>query len=122
MANKQHTKACSACPWRKDSTRGWLGASTPVEFLQQSEAGIKMPCHSTIDYEKPDWETDVISAPHCAGRLAHMRNRCKGTEPGMPKVETDTNVFSNPQDFINHHTIDGDPPKIMIIGTRVFET
>lgn len=113
--------ACKACPWRIKSAQGWLGASTPVEFLQQSEAETQMPCHLHVDYENDDWERQALKAPQCAGRAIHFANRCK-----RPK---DTNllvlpanreeVFSNPQDFIDHHTLGGSGPKIMIIGPRV---
>jgi hypothetical protein len=117
---KQHKTPCSECPWRKESAAGWLGASTPVEFLQQSESGMKMPCHIHIDYEKDDWNTAIDNAPECAGRAIHMANRCKRV-PDVLQLRPDRdNVFTNPQDFIDHHSL-GEGTKIMIIGNFVQE-
>lgn len=73
---KQHTAPCAVCPWRRDNkTPGWLGGSKSGEFLQQSDAGIRMPCHSAIDYERDDWEQQAENAPQCAGRAIHLTNR-----------------------------------------------
>lgn len=115
-------KPCKECPWRKDSIGGWLGASTPVEFLQQSEAETQMPCHLHVDYESAAWQDEALTAPQCAGRAVHFANRCKRPEsPDLLVLPADRDaVFSNPQDFIDHHTIGKDPaPKIMILGSHV---
>lgn len=111
---------CAACPWRVDSPAGWLGASTPVEFLQQSEAEIRMPCHLHVDYEADDWEILAEAAPQCAGRAVHFANRCKRPDnPDLVTAQADrAAVFSNPQDFIDHHS-HGQGPKVMIIMGRV---
>ncbi|MBI6883078.1 hypothetical protein [Pseudomonas putida] len=115
-------KPCKACPWRKDSAAGWLGASTPVEFLQQSEAEIHMPCHLHVDYERDDWEEQASSAPQCAGRAVHFANRCKKPQnPGLITMPANhAEIFGNPQDFVAHHTLPGEPvPRIFIMGPRV---
>ena len=112
---KELSTACNACPWRVDSPRGWLGASSPVEFLQQSEAEWRMPCHLHVDYEQAD------KAPQCAGRAIHMANRCKvPMNPELIKAQADRKaVFSNPQDFIDHHSIGAEKPVIMIVMGQV---
>lgn len=103
---KQHTKACSACPWRKTSAAGWLGASSPEEFVATSEAEHQMPCHLHVDYERDDWEDQVYDAPQCAGRAAHFANRCKlPRNSDLIRVERDPDVFTFPAEFIDHHTI-----------------
>lgn len=113
----QHTKPCNECPWRKTSAPGWLGASTPEQFLAQSEAGIKMPCHCAVNYERADWEEQSATAPRCAGHAIYLRNRCKmPTEPGLAAfvrtVEPDRdNVFGNGVEFLTHHR--GDPERAM---------
>lgn len=119
---QQHTKPCKGCPWRKDSLRGWLGSSTPVEFLQTSEAEHRMPCHNTVNYERDDWEEQASMAPQCAGRAVHFANRCK--KPRNPELlvsdSTDRElVFSNPQDFIDHHTNDPKVPQVIIVNGLV---
>lgn len=117
--NKPCDKPCPECPWSKTSAPGWLGTSTPIEFLQQSEAGIHMPCHLHVDYERPDWQKQANRAPACRGRLIHFANRSKRV-PGLPSVERDDGFFTNPQEFIDHHSR-GQGPQILIIGTRVME-
>lgn len=115
-------KPCKECPWRKTSAAGWLGASTPVEFLQQSEAETQMPCHLHVDYESDAWQDEALTAPQCAGRAVHFANRCKRPKnPDLLLLTADREaVFSNPQDFIDHHTIGKEtPPKIMILGSMV---
>lgn len=118
---KELSTACNACPWRVDSPRGWLGASSPVEFLQQSEAELRMPCHLHVDYEQDDWQEQADKAPQCAGRAIHMANRCKvPMNPELIKAQADRKaVFSNPQDFIDHHSIGAEKPVIMIVMGQV---
>ncbi|WP_313453464.1 hypothetical protein [Stutzerimonas nitrititolerans] len=111
---------CAACPWRKSSAAGWLGASTPVEFLQQSEDEIRMPCHLHVDYDREDWHEQADKAPQCAGRAVHFANRCK--RPRNPELVTlpadRDEVFSNPQEFIDHHS-HGKGPQIMLVMGEV---
>jgi hypothetical protein len=98
-----------------------LGASSPVEFLQQSEAELRMPCHLHVDYEQDDWQEQAAKAPQCAGRAIHMANRCKvPMNPELIKAKADrAAVFSNPQDFIDHHSIGSEKPVIMIVMGQV---
>lgn len=114
----QHRKPCKGCPWTKQSLPGWLGAVTPVEFLQTSEAEVRMPCHNEVDYEDPQWEKVAAGAPQCAGRAIHFANRCKvPKDPDLLVIkETDrANVFSNPQEFIDHHTLEKEIPVVMMV-------
>ncbi|MDR9847088.1 hypothetical protein [Herbaspirillum huttiense] len=116
----QHKKPCSECPWRRASAAGWLGSSTPLEFANQAESGIRMPCHLAVDYEREDWEEQADVAPQCAGRAVYMANRCK-SQPGLLKVPADrAEVFSNVQEFLAHH-MHGKAPNVMILGDRVVE-
>jgi len=118
--DKQHTAPCRECPWLKSSATGWLGANNPVEFLQQSEAEIRMPCHLHVDYEREDWAAQAEIAPQCAGRAIHFANRCKSPRaPGLLRLKPNHGeVFTNPQDFIDHHS-GGSGPRITIIGQAV---
>lgn len=114
-------KPCRECPWLKKSAGGWLGAATPVEFLQTSEAEHRMPCHIHVDYNQEDWQEKAKAAPQCAGRAIHFANRCKTPkDKSLLVMAADREaVFSNPQDFVNHHTLGEDKPQIMIVGPRV---
>lgn len=103
---KQHTKPCRACPWRKDSPRGWLGDAAPIEFLETAEAEVRMPCHLHVDYEREDWRDAAEIAPQCAGRAVYFANRCKKPiNPALIQLAPDRDeIFGNPQDFLDHHT------------------
>lgn len=116
MTVKELKQPCTSCPWRVDSARGWLGASTPVEFLQQSESELRMPCHLHVDYDRESWPEQSEQAPQCAGRAVHFANRCKlprNLDLVLARPDRES-VFSNPQDFIEHHTLHGQAPKIII--------
>lgn len=105
----QHTTPCPQCPWRKTSAPGWLGASTPLQFLAQAESEIRMPCHCSVDYDRPDWKERAESSPRCAGHATYLRNRCKSPRNaslaqfvGQVIADPDT-VFTRPEDFVRHH-------------------
>lgn len=119
----QHKRPCKVCPWRKDSANGWLGAATPVEFLQTSEAEHRMPCHNMLNYDQDDWQEQAKTSPQCAGRAVHFANRCKKPRsPELLTAEPDRElVFSSPQDFIDHHSR-GIAPRVMILGAQVTAT
>ncbi len=99
-------RPCKACPYRRKSLAGWLGSDTPEGFAATTMADVPMPCHSTIDYEDPDWkETQLPKARHCRGALVLFANTCKiSRDPERPRVEPDhEEVFSNAAEFIEHH-------------------
>jgi hypothetical protein len=106
----KHKTPCKECPFRRASTPGWLGASTPEEFMASARSGAEMPCHSSIDYEQSDWRTKQYpKAPLCAGSLIFLKNSC--TLPRDPAlaasvkaVEGDREtVFNWPHEFLAHH-------------------
>lgn len=105
-----HKKPCWQCPWLRESLRGYLGASTPEEFVKSCLAEVHMPCHNAIDYEDPNWrDTQLPDAPFCAGALIFMRNTAKlPRDPELAKarsqVSADTeNVFATMNEFLAHH-------------------
>lgn len=120
---KQHQTPCKACPWLKTSARGWLGDSTPIEFLQTSEAEHRMPCHLHVDYESAEWRADADKAPQCVGRAVHFSNRCKHPRnPDLLRATADRErVFTSPQEFVDHHTLNGESKAIRIMGPLVVE-
>ncbi len=100
--------ACRYCPWRRDSARGWLGNSTPEDFLAQCLSEEHMPCHISIDYDDLNWRDVLEESPHCAGSLIFMKNSCK--MPRDPKlsemhkeVTTSEEIFSFGPEFLKHH-------------------
>jgi hypothetical protein len=117
MPRLKHLKPCKECPFRRKSAPGWLGASTPEEFIATTRSEHPMPCHCAIDYEKKDWETEQYpDAPLCAGSLVFLKNHC--IAPRNPEladavraVEADAEtVFQWSHEFIEHHRRDNWPP------------
>lgn len=107
-----HTNPCAACPFRKESLPGYLGASTPTEFMLHTlDQEVRMPCHSAIDYEDKDWyRSQYPQAPLCAGALAFMCNTAKS--PRDPDLRDARNqvgrrddVFGNRKEFLEHHQL-----------------
>lgn len=98
-------KPCKACPFRRKSAPGWLGASTPEEFLrEQTLRDLEMPCHSTVDYENPWWRDRLDQARFCAGALIFFANICKlSRDPSRPRLPKSSEVFASPQEFLEHH-------------------
>lgn len=112
------TKPCSQCPFRKKSLPGWLGAATPEEFIGATMEDGLMPCHKTVNYDKPDWKWAMLApqskVQHCAGARIFFRNQCKVSRNdyyveakrlGMiTEVEPSDDVFKNKHEFLAHHT------------------
>lgn len=115
----QHTTPCAQCPWRRTSAPGYLGNSTTLEFLSQAEFAPRMPCHIFIDYEQPDWQEQIETAPRCAGHAIYLRNRGKlpedaGTREMVQSVQPDRdNVFGFHVEFLRHHG--GDESRLMMV-------
>lgn len=105
----RHKTPCNQCPWRRKSAAGWLGADTPEGFLATTMAGVAMPCHTAIDYERDDWEEQAEKGPFCAGALVFLKNICNlprtpDVAAARAQVEPDhAAVFSRPDQFLAHH-------------------
>lgn len=118
---KQHKTPCRECPFRVAALPGYVGNSTPLEFIQVSETGARMPCHMRVNYESPDWKDQQKHAPQCAGHSIYMRNRCKVPRQGAPLVDVKEDrekVFTNPQGFLDHHC-HGKAPRVICFGDMV---
>lgn len=97
---------CRECPMRRKSLPGWLGAATPKRFIASVLADIEMPCHMTVDYEKPNWREEIEkTGRQCAGVAVFFANICKMSHakdrarlPADPK-----NVFTMAEEFVLHH-------------------
>src|SRR5687768_7216824 len=108
LAVIHNVKPCGQCPWRRNSLQGWLGNTTPEQFLATAMDGEhRMPCHSQIDYERRDWEAQIERVSVCAGTRIFQanigklpRNRFLASLKLEPDHET---VFSSPQEFLAHH-------------------
>lgn len=75
--NHNLTKACHECPY-VGNIPGWIGSHRdPLEFVVIAKEDMQFPCHSSIDYEDPEWETRLDEAEQCVGQLAFMNKLCK---------------------------------------------
>lgn len=90
----QHKKPCSDCPWARTAIPGWLGSSTPDEWLSHAHGEARVECHTLLTQQ-------------CAGIAIYRRNMCKSPrDPGALVLDADREkVFSNPMEFIAHHTL-----------------
>lgn len=102
---------CAECPFRRTSTRGWLGADDPEHFVQVSAGGSDLPCHMDIDYTKKDWlEKQEPDAPLCVGSLQFQNNwmslsRLPHVAEAQREVGDNPRVFDNPEEFLIHHKV-----------------
>ncbi len=114
---------CEKCPFRRLSLPGYLGESTPREFLEQVLSETEMPCHLTVDYSTPFWREEMETntggssdARLCAGALVFQANVGKLPRDGSrPRLSRDTQtVFASPQEFLAHHHDwqNGEKPKV----------
>lgn len=103
---------CQKCPFRRVSIAGWLGSSTPREFMEQTLGDSPMPCHCTVDYSTPNWREEMESttggssnARFCAGAIIFFSNMMKLSRDRMrPALKADkVAVFSSPAEFFAHH-------------------
>jgi hypothetical protein len=75
---------------RRDSIPGWLGGSTPEEYIGLCHSDEVVECH-------------VHAGSRCAGLAIYRRNSCKSQpkEHELPKdVET---IFNWRPEFLDHH-------------------
>lgn len=91
-ATEQHERACSDCPWARMSLRGWLGALSADEWLQEAHGEADIQCH-------------VLTGVQCAGAAIYRANMGKlPRNPNLMRLPTDrVAVFANPREFKEHH-------------------
>jgi hypothetical protein len=96
---------CMACPFKRDSLAGYLGASSPEQFIETTMQDYSMPCHMTVDYENEHWEDDLDLAQQCTGAAIFFSNMCKlSRDHDRMKLPPDTEaVFASTAEFIAHH-------------------
>lgn len=106
---------CKSCPFARASIPGWLGEyRDPQHFLAVHFKLEELnPCHMTVDYDNPNWDTDLESDSSpvraCRGQQIFMRNTCKRPRGWSldESVEPDhVAVFSSTAEFTQHHTQD----------------
>jgi hypothetical protein len=85
------TRACSDCPLRRDSLKGWLGGATPDEYARLCHSDEVVECH-------------VHAGSRCAGLAIYRKNVAK-RQPVEHELPADRgSVFSNRAEFLAHHS------------------
>lgn len=88
----QHKKPCSDCPFARTALRGWLGNSSPEEWIADVHGEALIDCHT-------------VSNQQCAGAAIYRSNLCKDPRrqdvlrlPPNKKL-----VFASAVEFLAHH-------------------
>jgi anti-sigma factor ChrR (cupin superfamily) len=63
-------KPCDACPFVKESIKGWLGPWTPEDMHRSVMAEQPFPCHKTIDHDGQEFEETEL----CVGATMYATN------------------------------------------------
>lgn len=102
VCSAQLTVPCGDCPFSRSSLSGWLGSSTPEEYLALARSDARIDCHtlkigSTKTRRPMHWQ--------CAGAAIFRANIVKSPRnPEAMKLPANrTAVFSNPDEFLAHH-------------------
>ena len=89
---------------------GYLGENRTSDFVQAAMGEGKMPCHSSVNYEDPQWLEKFRNEEHkggvqCRGRAIFQANNCKlPRDRTVLRLESDRKlVFSTPAEFVEHH-------------------
>ena len=67
-------KACSNCPFKKDSLNGWLGEARAREIVHSITAQQgTFSCHKTTEYDDETGDNrETDSSQHCAGAMIFL--------------------------------------------------
>ena len=94
-AKCQHNKPCSDCPWARTALKGWLGGVSVGDWIKVAHNDQKVDCHT-------------LNGSQCAGLAIYRANVCKLVRGDALKLGVNREtVFSNPTEFINHHSFKG---------------
>jgi hypothetical protein len=124
----KRTKMCSECPFRQQSTRGWLGPWTPEQLEAIRRMDEVFICHREVAKLKgrPNLEgdnceitdTDGLSdeainarGQHCVGMLRYMNGMCQLSRDEEKRAaqrrlkEVADQPVLKVNTFIEHHTL-----------------
>ena len=116
-------KPCSDCPFRTDSTVGWLGEKRAEEIIDALfKKDQTFSCHKTVDYENEDWDEETgeriyqnrAHEQHCAGAMILMEKTETANQMmriaerlgiyDRHKLRMKEPVFDTAEQFVEHHT------------------
>lgn len=85
---------CKDCPFRKDSTSGWLGKDRIIDILNETS----FVCHKN-------------NALQCAGHMTikgqdnEFNRKAKEMFGEKPPIKNQEKIFSSENELIEHHSI-----------------
>ena len=99
---------CKACPFRRDSARGYLGNSTTVESFFDpiwNEVHLQ-PCHKAVDWDAGEKPSETT--PLCQGVVQMMKNagklpRIQRLAKSVKTAKRNDEVFNFPHEFKEYH-------------------
>lgn len=110
-------KPCKECPFRKNSSPGWLGELSyrPDVYINGLEHTI-IPCHMKVDWDEAEERNVIVDGEEnpcigalqfCANSLKYPRGaRMEGTTYNalISSVKPNPDVFKWGGEFIKHHS------------------
>lgn len=97
---------CGECPFRRSSTRGWIGPyDSPEELLHVAVTMDQpFPCHLTMGGSCTDDDDANAEESYCVGTLRFFANTGKlSRDRQRPREEKDPRVFKTHAEFLEHH-------------------
>lgn len=93
----QHTAPCADCPFSVYSINGWLGGSSPEDFIHLALSDELYPCHALTGPKREKLQ--------CAGLAVFRANMCKipRDKRALRLPRDRINVFLTSQEFLRHH-------------------
>jgi hypothetical protein len=123
-------KQCQQCPFRQTALPGWLGNYSPAEVCSSIWKGQPFFCHTSIDYEDPDWERKAMAKGKlCTGSLVFAKRmmapageiadaRLRQARRDVLPIEGEIDCMG-PREFLEHHTnIEASFDKLDKLGIR----
>lgn len=121
MSEIRDRKPCKQCPYRKNSSPGYLGESSgdPERFLIQLQTDELHPCHLSVDWDAiealeasgEDFGIIPLNPDNvCIGALQFMNNTCqrsryKAVRELQKEAGTNEDVIESRKAFIERHTL-----------------
>jgi hypothetical protein len=97
VVNKQITKPCEDCPFRRVALAGWLAEQRPADYCQMAHSDDLIQCHT-----KKLADGNYVQ---CAGAAIYRANVAKRCDPPNLKLPEDGGaVFVSPVEFVEHHS------------------
>jgi hypothetical protein len=94
--DKQITKPCEDCPFRRNAIPGWLAGQSPADYCSMAHSETLIECHCHVKDGKHI---------QCAGAAIYRANTFKRVALPCITLPADRkSVFATPVEFLEHHS------------------